>query len=375
LPFSRGRARRILKVIMRLSELSNSDKLTIVLSCVGGAVTFILYLLVKTPTVILVMCVAIVGLMVYPILHLCQRWTTRCPAFIGLLLIVLFVGRSAWPPDPATSVGFPTLKESVPAQSAVPPPTLKLGPVTDQTKKVAYTKVTGGPAPGIVSGSNNTTVGKVPFGTINGNGNTFVGPTDSNGNTIIPAGTAIGAGARADQTSVAIGAGAGAGSQSQPDHSIINNNSPNIGSQVIEDNRQYGTPRPPPHVRIVEQTPIEPNSDPADDPSMNEQARQRLALRHDSSHPGVLLTIDMDGGFVSPAFWVKCSSPCHLILGSLGFSSQTTGMEWRNDPTMTGISFVIPKQMQAGTKLTFQVRSSDSAPISIVGVGPYVPSL
>lgn len=55
---------------MRLSELSNSDKLTVVLSCVGVAVALILYLLVKTPTIILVMCVAIVGLMVYPILHL-----------------------------------------------------------------------------------------------------------------------------------------------------------------------------------------------------------------------------------------------------------------------------------------------------------------
>lgn len=42
-----------------------------------------------------------------------------------------------------------------------------------------------------------------------GSGNTFVGATDPSGNTILnKGGTAIGAGARADETSIAIGAGA-----------------------------------------------------------------------------------------------------------------------------------------------------------------------
>jgi hypothetical protein len=61
-------------------------------------------------------------------------------------------------------------------------------------------------------GDNNTVVGGgVPKSM--GSGNTFVGATDSRGNTIIRGGTAIGAGARADGTSV-IGTKANARRQS-----------------------------------------------------------------------------------------------------------------------------------------------------------------
>jgi hypothetical protein len=61
-------------------------------------------------------------------------------------------------------------------------------------------------------GDNNTVV-NLPAPTSMGSGNTFVGPTDSNGNTIFNrGGTAIGSGAQADSTSIAIGAGARAGS-------------------------------------------------------------------------------------------------------------------------------------------------------------------
>lgn len=65
-------------------------------------------------------------------------------------------------------------------------------------------------------GSNNTVVNMTPPPSM-GSGNTFVGPTDSNGATILNrGGVAIGAGAQADPTSIAIGAGAGGGSVSHP---------------------------------------------------------------------------------------------------------------------------------------------------------------
>ena len=65
-------------------------------------------------------------------------------------------------------------------------------------------------------GSNNTVVNITPPPSM-GSGNTFVGPTDSNGATILNrGGVAIGAGAQADPTSIAIGAGAGGGSVSHP---------------------------------------------------------------------------------------------------------------------------------------------------------------
>lgn len=60
-----------------------------------------------------------------------------------------------------------------------------------------------------VEGNDNTEVGIGPLASIRGSGNTIVGATDQNGNTIVTRpGTAIGAGANAGPGGVAIGAGA-----------------------------------------------------------------------------------------------------------------------------------------------------------------------
>ncbi len=65
---------------------------------------------------------------------------------------------------------------------------------------------------------NNLTVGKdsVVIGEVSGhvgNGSVVIGPTDSNGNTIINRSMAIGSNAKAGPGSIAIGANAGAGSE------------------------------------------------------------------------------------------------------------------------------------------------------------------
>jgi hypothetical protein len=75
------------------------------------------------------------------------------------------------------------------------------------------------PATAPVIGSDNTFFGPVPPATQIGNGNTFVGATDANGNTILNrGGVAIGHGATADGSSIAIGAGAnGTGTAPPPE--------------------------------------------------------------------------------------------------------------------------------------------------------------
>lgn len=69
-------------------------------------------------------------------------------------------------------------------------------------------------------GSDNTFVGRVDPGVAarlaRGSRNTIAGPTDDRRNTMFVGGTAIGAGATADQSSVAIGSGAHAGRQPAP---------------------------------------------------------------------------------------------------------------------------------------------------------------
>jgi hypothetical protein len=67
---------------------------------------------------------------------------------------------------------------------------------------------------GVDLGKDATAVGRIPVGSKLGDGSTYVGATDSKGNTILNlGGTAIGNGAQADPTSMAIGAHANAGQQ------------------------------------------------------------------------------------------------------------------------------------------------------------------
>jgi hypothetical protein len=85
----------------------------------------------------------------------------------------------------------------------------------DEPKSTATSAPAAAASPAI--GSNNTVL-NIPPPSSMGSGNTFVGPTDTNGNTIYnKGGTAIGAGAQALSTSIAIGAGARAGNPTSED--------------------------------------------------------------------------------------------------------------------------------------------------------------
>lgn len=139
-------------------------------------------------------------------------------------------------------------------RQATPAPTLTTAPNYSQAgsrqdvPKTPKEETIQLPPTGKVQGSDNTLVGDVGKRSITGNGNTIVGATDSNGNTILNrGGTAIGRGATADQTGIAIGAGAHAGNQKQ--QNIDTNNGIVIGG----DNNGTATVNvgPPPLVLTV----------------------------------------------------------------------------------------------------------------------------
>lgn len=86
-------------------------------------------------------------------------------------------------------------------------------------------------------GKNNTFYGNVPIPPYSeiGDNNTFVGPTDAQGNVRIPSGTAAGFGAYADRTSIALGAHAGAGINLQTMLQEVGNAIPTTGdSNLVE---------------------------------------------------------------------------------------------------------------------------------------------
>jgi hypothetical protein len=111
---------------------------------------------------------------------------------------------SPTPPKPDAHTETPSMQSSVRKHRARTPTV----PTTQQAKASSV---------GVTLGTDATAVGNLPTGSSLGDGSTYVGATDANGNAILNrGGTAIGHGATADPTSIAIGANAHAGAPSTP---------------------------------------------------------------------------------------------------------------------------------------------------------------
>ena len=230
------------------------------------------------------------------------------------------------------------------------------------------------PTPQQGPGSDNTTYGNVAP-PASGSRNTYVGPTDSHGNTIIPAGTAVGAGAKADPTSVAIGSGAGTGS------APITNNCPNgicISGGLVENptvnNFTTSTPAPPSHF-IQKPFPAvvpDPVPSPSADPMVISTWKQRtISGMGLGSNPGVNVTITTDGPFIDdPTFVVQCNIPC-TGSASTNYSASFKGFTVDSDPRIVGVEFDSPKRMSTGTEVNFRIFSNDSRAVSVIAAGAF----
>jgi hypothetical protein len=188
---------------------STSDQLAVALFCLASVVAIVVFWIEKTPLWAGVSIVVLALLLIYPILHFASSLTARiliCAlAICGLGLF----GRVIWPRTAVVSAtAMPTVKQAPTATTPVQPKsregTLTGAKAHPRSRSIRPT--------GSVKGSDNTLFGDTGNRTVNGNGNTIIGATDSNGNTVLNhGGVAIGKGASADPTSIAIGAGAHAG--------------------------------------------------------------------------------------------------------------------------------------------------------------------
>lgn len=143
-------------------------------------------------------------------------WPSRIASFIGLLAFAFVVSHQIHLRNEAIRVGSSSrVQPSIAPSAAAPAVAANSDPSSAAVSHPSkIKKPTVQPAQQI--GNDNTLV-NVPIPQSMGSGNTFVGPTDANGNTIYnKGGTAIGKGACADSTSIAIGSGANSGACAQP---------------------------------------------------------------------------------------------------------------------------------------------------------------
>jgi hypothetical protein len=156
-----------------------------------------------------------------------SRWIT-CAGIVSSAFLLIGLGIYLKPqvptvesnthPVPAATEPSPSTPSKLDAHTQKPPMQSSVRKHRARTPAVATTQQAQQPSSGGVTlGADATAVGNLPTGSRLGDGSTYVGATDANGNTILNrGGTAIGRGATADPTSIAIGANAHAGGSTSP---------------------------------------------------------------------------------------------------------------------------------------------------------------
>jgi hypothetical protein len=115
--------------------LSPSDKLAIALTCLAGIMAIILFLVAKTPAIVVLLLIVMVGLAVYPILHFFQRGALRIVAAIVVLGVTALLGWHAWPSKNPSNPPFVEVPATFVTPSATQSPSVPANPSPSPTAK------------------------------------------------------------------------------------------------------------------------------------------------------------------------------------------------------------------------------------------------
>lgn len=111
------------------SRFNLSDRLAIVLFCIGAVLAIVLFLIEKTPLAVGLLLVAMLGFLIFPILHFVKDNKSRSIFFTLTLIVLGIFGLVVWPKGTSDSqrigyVSAPTLSPS-PLPQPVPSTTPK----------------------------------------------------------------------------------------------------------------------------------------------------------------------------------------------------------------------------------------------------------
>jgi hypothetical protein len=178
----------------------------------------------------------------------------------------------------------------------------------------------------------------------------------------------------------------------QADHGFINN-APNFGSQKVEDNRQYGVPKPPPTIVGLVVQAIPPIPRPtmpvfsADTPEyvrrqQMSQYKQQIFTGEPgpSWNPGLSLSFRVATQFSNPMFEVHCDRPCiatSIFFSSNGVSVSTGGLAnpslfSTDDPRVVRFGSGMRQLLTPDVTVVLTIRSQDDKAISHATVEPFV---
>jgi hypothetical protein len=130
------------------------------------------------------------------------------------------------------------------------------------------------------------------------------------------------------------------------------------GSQATYN--QYAAPQPLPKVTFTQEPlPAKP------DASLIERT-----LKHGIQHPGTRVAISLSATFYYPAFLFTCSGPCIYSDKIIPGMSDGGHGTYNLAAHQIEYDFGEPQRIEAGTYLTFDLRSIDDSPITVIDVQP-----
>lgn len=147
----------------------------------------------------------------------------------------------------------------------------------------------------------------------------------------------------------------------------------NGSSQTVQDNRQYGVPKPPPNIigltirNVGEHPPYD--LDFVDD--------------NYSENPGLDVTFHLSGQLDDPVFLFRCDHPCIAVGGKAkpptssytGMFPNTIREAMSGHPEQGRIRFTDPAQMIEGYTVTIRFRSLTKESISLASISPFIEPL
>lgn len=303
---------------------TSNDTVAICVTTVFGLILFLIDH--RHPWAIVIATVAIFLLLIFPIIYFVHSAGWRTVVFISTFL---FIGVFAW------GIWPPKAKPEVTLTTTPPPP----GPKSEPPKTTAT--------------SENTTR-QNPKRAAVGRKKKIPTAATTAPNPLPPAQ------AQTTLPSQQVGVG-------------IVNNAPNNGTQVVQDNRQYGVSPPPPDLDF-HQSQIDPWPEPplGTGPMARREKDMEMLVGPNAGRyrPGVSVVVTLKGPFEYPLFWIRCSAPCSVNDASSNANSENrTAYPSSSDPTIARVQFIAPTKLPVGTKIFLDIRSVDKTKITVLAVG------
>lgn len=146
----------------------------------------------------------------------------------------------------------------------------------------------------------------------------------------------------------------------------IGSNCVQNGNQTNVDQRQFGSPQPPPQIAGLTIKDLDPI----------DTSKQGMSMEGPmAANPGLNLSFTVDRIFQNPMFLVLCDRACFATAATVGGAFSPQMLNSPQDPRVAGVALGLMGPLMPGNPVTLNIRSADDQKVTILHVEGYVPPI